>query len=77
MCIRCSRLRFATVAPKVWTYRQCMEVNTEYFWVGAPWDMVGRSYAAQVMNKGLGTTLFDQGNVLAVSAMEGTGISSE
>lgn len=72
-----SGLTFATVAPHVWSYQHCLEVDSQYFWAGAPWDMVGRSYAAQVMNQGLGTTLYNQANVLAVSAMEGIGLSSK
>eukprot|EP00775_Hariotina_reticulata_P011305 gene11305-11455_t len=64
-----------TVAPHVWSYQHCLEVDSQYFWAGAPWDMVARSYAAQVMNQGLATTSYNQANVLAVSAMEGIGLS--
>jgi hypothetical protein len=32
--------------PRVWGYKQCMEIDSQFFWSGAPWDMVGAQAAA-------------------------------
>eukprot|EP00878_Enallax_costatus_P008523 GHUV01008911.1.p1 GENE.GHUV01008911.1~~GHUV01008911.1.p1 ORF type:complete len:410 (+),score=61.73 GHUV01008911.1:192-1421(+) len=64
-----------TVPPKVWTYKECMEIDSQYFWSGAPWDMVARSYVAEALNNATGGSSYNQNNVLAVSAMEGIGLS--
>lgn len=63
--------------PRVWGYRQCMEIDSQFFWSGAPWDMVARAYVADTLNKGLQATSYGQTNVIAVSAMEAIGVSSE
>eukprot|EP00878_Enallax_costatus_P023242 GHUV01024710.1.p1 GENE.GHUV01024710.1~~GHUV01024710.1.p1 ORF type:complete len:157 (-),score=18.39 GHUV01024710.1:567-1037(-) len=54
-----------------------MEVDSQYFWSGAPWDMVARSYVAEALNNATGGSSYNQNNVLAVSAMEGIGLSSK
>ena len=63
--------------PRVWGYRQCMEVDSQFFWSGAPWDMVSRAYAADALNKALRSSSYDQTNVIGVSAMEAIGLGSE
>lgn len=54
-----------------------MEIDSQFFWSGAPWDMVARAYVADALNKGLQANSYDQTNVIAVSAMEAIGVSSE
>lgn len=54
-----------------------MEVDSQFFWSGAPWDMVSRAYAADTLNKGLRSSSYDQMNVIGVSAMEAIGLGSE
>jgi hypothetical protein len=61
-------------APTVWNYTQCMEIDTQYWWNGAPWDMVSRSYVAQTMNKAFATQKYRKEDVIAVSAYEGIGL---
>lgn len=63
--------------PKVWTYKECMEIDSQYFWSGAPWEIVARAYVAETLNLATKSSSFAQNNVLAVSAMEGIGLSSE
>jgi hypothetical protein len=36
--------------PRVWGYKQCMEIDSQFFWSGAPWDMVGAAAAAAAAN---------------------------
>lgn len=64
--------------PHVWSYTQCMEIDSQFFYSGAPWDMVARSYVASTLNAaalpGVGRT-FTQRDVIAVSAMEAIGLS--
>ncbi|KAF8058359.1 PSMD9 [Scenedesmus sp. PABB004] len=62
-------------APRVWGNRECMEIDSQYFFSGAPWEMVARSYVAETMNAAFGSTDFNQTNVIAVSAMEAIGLS--
>lgn len=54
-----------------------MEVDTQYFWTGAPWDMVARSYAAQTLNTALGVSSYEQTDVIAVSAYEAIGLAGQ
>jgi hypothetical protein len=54
-----------------------MEIDSQYFYSGAPWDNVARTYVADTLNKGYNTTSFKKTDVLAVSAMEAIGVSSE
>jgi hypothetical protein len=54
-----------------------MEIDSQFFWSGAPWDMVSRAYVADTLNRGLHRSSFDQTNVIAVSAMEAIGLSSK
>ncbi|KAF6259950.1 hypothetical protein COO60DRAFT_1700592 [Scenedesmus sp. NREL 46B-D3] len=63
-----------TTPPRVWSYKQCMEIDSQYFWSGAPWDMVARSYVADTLNKALRVSGYSQGNMIAVSAMEAIGL---
>lgn len=54
-----------------------MEIDSQFFWSGAPWDMVSRTYVADTLNRGLHRSSYDQTNVIAVSAMEAIGLSSK
>lgn len=64
--------------PRIWNYRQCMEVDTQYFWSGAPWDIVARAYVADTLNNAPRVDRqYSQSDVIAVSAMEGIGLASE
>mmetsp|Transcript_31345 Transcript_31345/g.70421 ORF Transcript_31345/g.70421 Transcript_31345/m.70421 type:complete len:258 (-) Transcript_31345:416-1189(-) len=38
-------------APKVWDYHSCGEASSDSFWVGAPYDELGRSYIADQINE--------------------------
>jgi hypothetical protein len=31
-----------TALPHVYNYNECAEIDSQYFWSGAPWDMVAR-----------------------------------
>ena len=64
-------------APTIYGYKQCMEIDSQYFWSGAPWDMVARKYVADTLNAGLKVDTFKQTGVIAVSAMEAIGLSSK
>lgn len=63
--------------PRVWGYKQCMEIDSQIFWSGAPWDMMARAYVAANLNTAMKTTSYQQTNVIAVSAMEAIGVSSK
>ncbi|KIY99607.1 hypothetical protein MNEG_8352 [Monoraphidium neglectum] len=59
-----------TAAPKLWSYNECMEISSQYFWSGAPWDMVARKYVADTLNAANRTTgkparAYTQGDVIA------------
>jgi hypothetical protein len=55
-----------------------MEIDSQYFWSGAPWDMVARKYVADTLNAALRPARrVGQGQVVAVSAMEAIGLSRE
>lgn len=77
MLVLCTPYSLHAAPPRVWGYRQCMEIDSQFFWSGAPWDMVARAYVADALNKGLQANSYDQTNVIAVSAMEAIGVSSE
>ena len=36
--------------PKIWTYRQAMEIDSQFFYSGLPWDMVRPTVHAIVKN---------------------------
>lgn len=72
-----SVLQLSTAPPTVYNYRQCMEIDSQYFYSGAPWDNIARMYVADTLNRGQNTTSFKKTDVLAVSAMEAIGVSSE
>ncbi|GFR47452.1 hypothetical protein Agub_g9177, partial [Astrephomene gubernaculifera] len=88
------------VAPALWDYSQCAEVDGQFFFTGAPWEIKARDYAAEAISAALGfgsrgnsnsnnsssrgTTAGSRGQqqqqlgadqVIAVSAMEGVGVS--
>ena len=61
--------------PTVWGYQECMEIDSQFFWSGAPWDMVARQYVAQAMNQAFSMQKHSKEDVIAVSAYEGIGFS--
>jgi hypothetical protein len=68
--------------PRLWTYGECAEIDSQFFYSGVSWDMVARSYVAGVMraNPIFSTTKHGKGikpsqtNVVAVAAMEAIGL---
>mmetsp|Transcript_12443 Transcript_12443/g.26864 ORF Transcript_12443/g.26864 Transcript_12443/m.26864 type:complete len:491 (-) Transcript_12443:204-1676(-) len=67
-----------SMPPTVWDYKQCMEVDNQFFFSGVPWELKARDYAAMTLNAGLGlrgSTALSAHDVLAISAMEGIGVA--
>lgn len=60
--------------PKVYDYKQCVEVDSQFFYSGVPWDMTARNYTALTINMAFNTSLTPL-DVVAVSAMEGVGVA--
>jgi hypothetical protein len=55
-----------------------MEIDSQFFWSGAPWDMVARKYVADTLTAALRPPRpYRQGQMVAVSAMEAIGLSRE
>lgn len=48
------------------THQPSSQISAQYFWSGAPWDMVSRSYVAETLNAGLNGTQHTQHDVIAV-----------
>ncbi|KXZ49339.1 hypothetical protein GPECTOR_22g933 [Gonium pectorale] len=69
--------------PQVWDYGTCAEVDGQFFFTGAPWEVKARDYAAQAIATALGYGAPGSGarnalgpdQVIAVSAMEGVGVA--
>ncbi|KAG2500711.1 hypothetical protein HYH03_001476 [Edaphochlamys debaryana] len=69
--------------PVVWDYSQCAEVDGQFFFTGAPWEIKARDYAAEAIAAALGfgspegeeRTRLSSEDVIAVSAMEGVGVA--
>ncbi|GIL75443.1 hypothetical protein Vretimale_8072 [Volvox reticuliferus] len=69
--------------PLVWDYTQCAEVDGQFFFTGAPWEIKARDYASQAIATALGFGKPGSGarnaispqEVIAVSAMEGVGVA--
>mmetsp|Transcript_59942 Transcript_59942/g.135588 ORF Transcript_59942/g.135588 Transcript_59942/m.135588 type:complete len:458 (-) Transcript_59942:199-1572(-) len=75
-----------TLQPKVLPYTVCAETTSNTFWVGTPYDELGRDYVALVINSALESDLYldnppalslaaraTKRDTVCVSAMEGTG----
>jgi len=60
--------------PTVYDYKQCVEVDSQFFYSGVPWDMTARNYSAVTINLAFNTSLTAR-EVIAVSAMEAVGVS--
>jgi len=43
--------------PKVYDYKQCVEVDSQFFYSGVPWDMTARNYTALTINLAFNTSL--------------------
>jgi hypothetical protein len=61
--------------PRVSGYTECAEIDSQYFWSGAPWDIVARSYVASTLVAGLPGSTATPESVTAVSAMEAIGLA--
>ena len=61
--------------PKMNPGSVCMEIDAQFFYSGAPWEMAARQYVADALNKmdGMDGSL-DMTKVTAVSAMEAIGM---
>mmetsp|Transcript_35032 Transcript_35032/g.63020 ORF Transcript_35032/g.63020 Transcript_35032/m.63020 type:complete len:504 (-) Transcript_35032:1083-2594(-) len=68
----------STVIPHIWDYKECMEVDEQFFFTGVPWEIKSRDYVAGTLNaafKDYETYKFRTArDVIAVSAMEGVGV---
>ncbi|DBA88459.1 TPA: hypothetical protein ACH3X2_004945 [Trebouxia sp. C0005] len=58
---------------KPWNYTQCAIADSQFFWAGAPWDMVSRNYSAVLVNEALGMNL-TQLDMVTVSSEEDIGL---
>lgn len=43
--------------PKVYGYKECVEVDSQFFYSGVPWDMTARNYSALTINMAFNTSL--------------------
>ena len=61
--------------PKMNLGSVCMEIDSQFFYSGVPWEMAARQYVADALNKmdGMDGSL-DMTKVTAVSAMEAIGM---
>ncbi|GAQ84464.1 hypothetical protein KFL_001900070 [Klebsormidium nitens] len=60
--------------PAVYDYTQCAEVDSQFFFSGAPFEMVARDYVARTINQALNTTLTKK-DVQIANAMESIGLA--
>jgi|LauGreSBDMM110SN_4_FD.fasta_scaffold26462_3 hypothetical protein len=56
-------------------YFFAVQVDTNFFWAGVPWEWEGRHFAAFTMNKGFKTTKYHENDIVYANAMEGIGFS--
>ena len=45
------------VGPNILNYNQSAELDGQFFFSGSPWEMVGRNYTAQTLNRANGGSL--------------------
>jgi len=62
-------------APRINTGEVCMEIDSQFFYNGVPWEMTSRQYIADALNRAFNTSL-DMTKVTAVGAMEGIGLDN-
>jgi hypothetical protein len=43
--------------PKVYDYKTCVEVDSQFFYSGVPWDMTARNYSVLTINLAFNTSL--------------------
>lgn len=52
-----------------------LQIDTQFFWSGVPWEFQARNFTAITLNKGFNTTKYQADNVVYSNAMEGIGFS--
>ncbi|KXS22044.1 hypothetical protein M427DRAFT_129820 [Gonapodya prolifera JEL478] len=64
--------------PTVWDYKTCMEADSQFFWSGAPWDIITRQYISQVLRPAVPAVNPNatEQDVIVVSAMEAIGLGA-
>lgn len=60
--------------PTVYDYRQCVEVDSQFFYSGVPWEITARNYTALTINQAFNSSVTPK-DVVAVSAMEAVGVA--
>lgn len=66
--------QYSSTAPAtVWDYKTCMEVDSQFFYSGPPYDEIARVYIQDYLSQGLNMTISKK-EVLVVSAMEAVGV---
>ena len=54
----------------------CMlQIDSQFFWAGVPWEFESRQFVAQTLNRGFKTNTSTPQNVIYANAMEGIGFS--
>ena len=52
-----------------------LQIDTQFFWSGVPWEFQARNFTAITLNKGFKTNKYQADNVVYSNAMEGIGFS--
>ncbi|GAX74441.1 hypothetical protein CEUSTIGMA_g1890.t1 [Chlamydomonas eustigma] len=59
----------------VWDHTQCVEVDSQFFFSGAPWEYETRNFTAITLNQGFNTDTYQSDAVMYSNAMEAIGFS--